>query len=491
MQLGLDLNNVGPFATPTHLDIPLEPGVVVLGAENGTGKSYVTQVITRALSKDAPAKLTPTRGGKDHGTAVLTFGASADASITLRVGGAITVKGSPEALPVRLGLGEGERLADLIGPESSADSISPTVQKTRVKALLAMARIEITSEVLTRLSSGVPVNLTGWKTPGDLVAVTEELKRRIEALAREAQIKEAEHRGHTQSLVHQLRQVNGTARPVDVLTQLERDASLHHARTQTSAEARQKAESERERLKAAMPLAADWSDINNSVFLLCQFFASAPCTSATIATAIRDVSTIREQLQTLATQAAAHEAALATLASAPTGATPEDVTKASEALDAIRQELQLAQNVAHNERIQTQLVQAEAAMHSAADQALKYRNAASAIEGIRADLIREAGLAVLSLGADGNVYDGDAPFAERSFGQRVRLAIECATSKVNASGKLIVIPLSPTLWGALSPAAKNTVGDVCYTAGVCLITEEPTQGDTITTSTYGEIEVDW
>lgn len=491
MQLGLDLSNVGPFAKPTHLDIELQPGVVVLGAENGSGKSYVTQVIARALSKSAPAELSPTRGGAAHGTAVLTFGTAADASITLRVGGAVTIKGNPEALPVRLGLGEGERLADLIGPESSTDSTSATVQKARVKALLAMARIDITPAVLARLSSGVPVNLTGWKSPGDLVAVTDELKRRIEALAREAQLKEAEQRGHTQSLVHQLRPVDGTARSVDFLTPLERDASLHLARTQASAEARQRAEVERENLRAAMPPAPEWKGVAQRVMALDRMITDRPCSSAVIGEAIRDASAIREQLQTLATQAAAHEAALATLASAPTGATLEDVAEASAALDRIRLELQLARTLAHNDGIQTQLVQAEAAMHSAADHALKYRTAAGAIEGIRADLIRESGLAVLSLGPDGNVYDGDAPFSERSFGQRVRLAIECATGKMDAAGKLIVIPLSPTLWGALSPAAKETVGDVCYSAGVCLLTEEPTGGSTITPTVYGEIEVGW
>lgn len=492
MSITMTLDGAGPFSAPTDINLPTTPGIHVLNGPHGSGKSTVLATFGHMLTPDRESPpVSKTRGRSAPGKVTVAIqGTGPEGSIVLTLGGRSTITGDLSALPVRLGVHEGSRFADLIGPEDIRDSQTPGAKKARVRALLGIAGIQVTPEICARLASNQQISLTGWKSPGDLGDVAAEIKTRLNA-ARLATDKDVSAlRGGVDTLRAQIRPYTGNPRPVATLDALEREAQAVMFRHQASAEARHKAEQERERIKASMPPAPTWEDICIKVEALNNLIATTKCVSDTIAIVAEFADDLTRRTANLARVAAAHEAAHATLATAPTGSSWEEVEYADAQLSVIRSELAQARIVEANAGIEAQLAPKQKAYTEAAARQAALTAAADRVDTVRAELIREAGLTCLTIGDSGDVVElvggKEVPFAERSFSQRFQAALETAAASIKPDdGKTLVMTLSPVLWTSLTTEAMRESGDIAARSGFCIYTSGPSDVPGIDIESFG------
>jgi hypothetical protein len=125
------------------------------------------------------------------------------------------------------------------------------------------------------------------------------------------------------------------------------------------------------------------------------------------------------------------------------------------------------------------------------DRAKLLRSVAHGTEEALSRLLEKRGLKDLAVvegrlhwkSQDGRVLDYGSPMV--SFGQRVRIALGVALEGIDrdsvdsrtTGNRLPLLALNPDFWLALDPARKAEVAGIAKERGVCLITEEPGEGE--------------
>lgn len=467
----------GPFVEASELELPLEP-IVVLNGPNGVGKSTFLRLLRRLLGDD---KTTPerTRDSAAPGTASLSVG---DRRITLTLRQKYSLTGDVDAFPLRLARGEGQLLADLIGPTNDDSSKTAPARAARVRALARLADIAVDRKTLEHLASGLEVDLSGWKDSTDVVAVADELKRRLETVKRKHSEEAATHEGALQVLEHQLSELPPGSNTPPTLTLEQATARVQEAQrlvyeVEASAKARQEQETARAKLQTDLP-APTWDAMHRTVSLLEDELKRTPLEAAW--QAIDDViNELRAVMHVTRAQAITYKETARALSAPITGATIEDVQATRETYSLAGQAKAMVQHHASFQRLSVEKEQREQLSDLARERATLYETAAKAVHQRLAEIIREAGLEVLSLSEDGEVVTHSAgapvPYATRSLGERVFDAVCACAGGLETDDRIAVLTLAPDHWGALDDASRAVLRiELDRFAGrLVVLTEEP------------------
>ncbi len=171
-QIDLLIHNVGPHES---LSLSFRPGVSILKGRNGIGKSTAIAATAAAMGGDGSVSVLD---GKLKGTV------SVDGVLVLQIGKTVNRKGQPS-----VEIGSFSAISDMIDP-GVQDPVKADAR--RVKAILSMAPVPLTPEVVLALTSG---NKTLLEKPPpedapNILAVAEHFRRAANDLALAEEVKE-------------------------------------------------------------------------------------------------------------------------------------------------------------------------------------------------------------------------------------------------------------------------------------------------------------
>ena len=449
------------------------PGVLVARGPNGAGKTNAVQAL-RAANGDDSAKAEPSDGASkgevrgDRGEVIFS------------VGNRKKRDGLPAVRLVSAGA-----IGRLIEPGIKDDKLAA---KDRLRALLTIMPLPADDAAKMELTAN-DEELQLWiKTDPsrDAMELGESVRKRANELANELEKQSAEATGEQASmaaLVNDLGELNyqaGELKAAEALAaSTARDAAV---KTQT-AQARQQLEEQQAKIKASLGEKPNNWQVTQRIDRLSAEIAELDAKLAGLNAELRNARTERvridEALRVWESQAELLKRPLE-------GPTLAEAAEAVEAAQAAQRRLVDARKVdvarQYLERHQAAKERAE----RTADRAKQLRGIAAGTAVALGRLLERRGLPNLTikegfltvLNHKGRAED----FARLSLGERTKLAIEIALLGMKdtlpvGETRLPIIPLEPEFWNALDPSKKPEIHRVAVETGVCLVTEEPGDGE--------------
>ncbi len=453
------------------------PGVFVARGPNGAGKSSAIEAI-KAANGDKDAKAEPSDGhakGEVRG---------AGGEVLMAVGNRRKLAGD---LPT-LRLVSTGAIGRLIDPQIQD---SETAAKARIRALLTLMPLPADDAARMELTAN-DEELQLWikSDPSkDAAEMAEAVRKRANELANELEKRSAEAAGEELSmnaLIEGLGQLDFEAGDLKaqemVLTQLAHVASVKAETAQARLTLERQQAQIRETLGAAPNVAAAQMEFDAALAALNEAQAALKVASAKWEEKGRGLNTAKQA-------DAAYQRQAEILKRPVEGATAQEAIEAANASDAQRGRVERARKV---DQAKQYLVSANAAKvrrEKCADRAVVLRGIAKgtatalgellARRGLQGLGITEGRLVVLDPAAPGGMKDFDLRL---SFGERVRAALGIALAGFRGASegtdqRLPVLALEPGFWLALDDGHKAEVNQIAKERGVCLITEEPGDGE--------------
>jgi len=455
------------------------PGVFVARGPNGAGKSNAIEAI-KAANGDKDAKAEPSDGfakGEVRG---------ASGEVLMAVGNRRKLAGDlPSVRLVSTGA-----IGRLIDPQI-ADS--ETAAKARIKALLTLMPLPADDAARMGLTAN-DEELQLWikSDPSkDAAEMAEAVRKRANELANELEKRSAEASGEELSmnaLIEGLGQLDFEAGNLKVQeTILQQMANAASVKAET-AQARLTLERQQEEARKAMgerpdieKAQADLDAANRSVF---EAQAALKVAAAMWEEKGRALNGAKRALMVYAAQTEI-------LRQEIKGATTQEAIEAEQAADAQRGRVERARKVDQAKSFMASAMAAKERREKCADRAVVLRGIAKGTATALGELLARRGLpglgitegrlVVLDPAAPGGMKDFDLRL---SFGERVRAALGIALAGMtNDQGpmsndrRLPVMALEPGFWLALDDGHRAEVNRIARERGVCLITEEPGDGE--------------
>ncbi len=489
-QLQIELRDVGPHE---HLPLVFAPGANVLRGRNGAGKSTAISAVTAALGGRADVTI---RDGQQMGQVVV------DGVVVLQIGKRLSKTGEPS-----VELGNHGALAAVIDP----GIVNPaTADEHRVRAILALAPVPVTPDVILKLTSGSPhLSLESLEIPEEIsqnvLAVAEHIRRCANGRALESEkqsnLAKARSQADGERLAEMGVDISALASVLSV-TEAERihaDAVSKFEQTQLLAKQRKDAEERNERIIANMTPLRDLALIEAEVEGARKERTAAEMVLEKAREALRDAEravTVAsskvvnaklaydefEKDRTNALRANADHAKQRAILDEPiTGPREEDVEAAKIEREIATQKLNAAKKAAEAKKIQIEIGEFLVLHDEHFKRSIELRELAHAVSAALGDILSDSGIAGLEIDEHQGskrlfaTQDGKKMlFADRlSFGQRARIALKLATKAY--PGRFV--PVAPPFWTALQPKFQKELSDLAREAGIILVTEEATDAD--------------
>lgn len=476
-QFELLLTNVGPHASTT---LKFGAGVNILQGKNGVGKSTAIEAATAALSTGKEGGAT-VRDGHLKGTVAI------DGVVVVMVGKKLTKQGQPS-----IELGGFSPIGDLIDPglkdQLKADAV-------RVKAVLAMAPIEVSDSVVDALAQGDEEIRKIRRPEGaeqNVLAVADHLRREAHRLALEAEKTEAVSRSVADAKSAELAGATG-AGPAPTLEEAEKlaQAALESlTRTRLLASNRIEAEERNARIAATLGERPSVAEQEQELVVRGQQVKAAEEEVQRLETLLKEAKDFLSGRRTEKTVAermlagAQHQqgkwdAQKAEIDKPLTGPTVQDVNAADETLKTAQDNLRRAQANARVKALQDEVGASLALGEVSRTRAARLRELATGVSAALGEVLGHHGISGLDV-EEGRLFavvDGKRQlFGERlSFGQKVRIALDIALKAYKGRW----IPLAPQFWSALQPKSQAELAAIALEREVALVTEMPTDDDQI------------
>lgn len=453
-----------------------KPGVYVARGPNGAGKSSLIEAI-KGASGDDKAKVEPTegeaKGQVDMGGGVL-----------FKVGNKRTSKGQPFVRLVSTGA-----IGQLIDPGLIDEKAAA---RARIRALVQLKPMPVDDSTRTELT-GNDEELQAWirrDTSSDAMELSHNVRLKANELALELEKRVAECEGEEKSLLGLIEELGeldyeagdgATAR-----TQANRANGEAQVKLNT---ARERAELERQQqeLKNTIGERPDSSGASADVELLAKVMADLEKKLSEAQQKYQHAVRERVRLDEAARKWDAQAEIMKRPVKGPTMAEAEQAIVEAQALSA------RAERAEKLDRARAWLEKIDAAKIEATtkgERAKLLRGIAQGTEEALSRLLERRGLKDLAVvegrlhwKKDGKLLDYGSPMV--SFGQRVRVALGVALEGIDrdsvesrtTGNRLPLLPLNPDFWLALDPERKAEVAAIAKERGVCLITEEPGEGE--------------
>lgn len=448
-----------------------EPGVHVARGRNGAGKTSTLHAIVAASGGDAP--VVPTDGmerGKIEGPG----------GVVLAVGRTRRYGGDPVVELLETG-----PIATLIDPGLKDTAAAA---RARVKALLDLVRPAVTEETVRRLSGGRDLGVPAGS--GTLMDIANRIKAEAEAEARKAEERLATLRGQATAAREALGGAEPEAPvvPVEEARRLAQEARTRAVHLGLAARARRDLEARQEEIRGSLGERPDTASAEARVQDL----------TGEVNRVLVRIANLQEQLENLRREEATAAAELrivqqaakrwdeghAVLAKPAEGPTAEELAAAEAQAEQAERAVEAATLGAQRAAMRAKAAAAEEQIKREVREASALRGIAGAIPTVLAELLRESGVPGLTV-RDGRLLAEIAPGewvdfeARLSFGQRVRAALTVALHAARRQGVrgVPILPLDPAHWAALDPERKVEVHTLAREVGICLVTEEPTDGE--------------
>ena len=482
----IEIDNVG---TITHLTIPLEPGVTVLAGRNGAGKSTALRAIG-ALATGEGADL-EVRDGLDVDTRGKVTGLGA----TLVVGRRRTDP-TENASGKNRGTGEleirtlrGLNLLDLVSP----GVLDPERADARRIALLCdLAQVRGGIELFAAsLGDGVKKLASRKTLDADSVPeIASGLRRDIQAAARDAEAValrlDGEIAGHLSAsggvdgaepdvAVDHAAIVSRAVRDLDALL-----AASGQARKASEQAARARAELESARASFSGPTAeqaeAAVRETLEQIEILEREIRDTQSRLAEARAKLAEVKgqhatarTHEERLSRWSESIAAGESAVAV--------DPESIASAEAHLKASQEASSNAKLDAERRARRRKADELVSRRDEATRTSGELRDLATKCEGVVSEIVNGAGLGlhVRNGRLMVNTSRGDTLFADLSFGEGVRLAVEIAAKSFGREEALLVVPQEA--FEGLDPTNQAELDAIARECGVSIVSARATDGE--------------
>jgi ABC-type cobalamin/Fe3+-siderophores transport system ATPase subunit len=476
----VQIENVGPIEKLTF-SLP-GPGVHVLSAPNGSGKSILLNAVQTLASGKGSA---PLRDGAKRGR-IEGFGATILLSNKATHGGEFEVA----SLEGRFDL------AELVDPQL-VDPLA--ADRRRIRALVSLTGGKADLSIF-KDSPDFPefdsVVTAAAASKHDLVDMAEQVKRDYEAAARKAESDAEKEAAAGKALTEAIGEVDPAAETdEEKLKQAYDQAVLAKAllqsdatRAQECSEARQEAQQRLEEAKAtytgptSKEACAEMTSRAQLMHNVEKQVAENRKLLADSEALLKDLQH-EHQLWIQRTESAqAHEALVkeceqALSTSLPEGPTPLDLANAEKAILTRKSAMDYGVTV-RNWRLKA----AMAAKHrdkarEAESRALALRGAAGSIEGVLSDAIHCEALTVASLNGKARLVvehptRGTTPYHELSDGERWKIAIDLGADQVGEGGLLVIPQLA---WESLDSFVRPEIHQHAVERGVYVLTAEATR----------------
>jgi len=473
-KLEFHIENVGGCR---RLDVTLYPGVVVLKAPNGAGKSSAIRAISRAAGADVA--LEPRDGSPG--------GIVQGPGVSLRIRKNVGATGSPDAAAADVG-----PLADLIDPGLKDPEAAA---RARLRALLRMVPLPTGIATLRELAAG-DQQIEHAVTNGDrdlstVLEVAEAVRRAAQELAREAEASAARAGGEEAALQAAIaakgvtpEEAAGPGYTPEEARGVQQDAARELDVAREGAKRRREAEARLQEARAAVGerpdevaarTAVEAADValavaRDDVSELRKDLAAAEAKAAAKATAL---SGARESLATTEAALRQWQAQQEILLRPIDGPTDADVDAAEELYNEVAGELALAEKRAEVRTLAAAQAHAADAAAAATARAARLREAAKGVSGRLATLLSRSGLQGMAV-VDGrlvvDVGGEQRDFADRlSDGEKVAAALRVAA--VAYPGR--VVPLDGRFWTALDQRRQVAFAAEAERQGLFCVTEQP------------------
>ena len=508
MSKKISVRNVGPVHK-LDFDCPPEGGIVVLRGRNGRGKSSVISAVESAINPDKKRAVSVTDG--EATGQVEAFG------VEMRIGRRATRLGELE-------------VDSLSGKLSVADLVDPGIDNPasadakRIKALLQLAEVPSSAGLFYDLFGGEEnftsvVKAASLETD-DLVELAARIKRDAEAKARDVE-NDAEHARQ--------KMTNHTTAAGDAPLEGETDKDKLDAaygvalqektrleqRRDTAAESKAKHDAAKAR-RDAMKAANTGPSVTEALAAESQAQKDADALQGGILELEKEMNRIgvmiekkRAEYAVAAEKVAAAVAAkhaaesyqtqyraiqdelLSSLPAAPSDA---ELAAASESLDKARAALAAGETLRAAAQHRAEAEQWRATMNNASKRALELRNAAERIDEVLSAAVSKAGTPlVVESGrlriAGTKRTDGKTNFGELSVGERYRIAIRVAVSKIKKSGRPGIIPLPQEAFESLDGVARQSIADEVAGTGIVILTASCSTDEELKAEIFSNAEV--
>lgn len=466
-----DVNGIHDFTVT--LD---KPGVYVARGPNGAGKSSVIEAI-KGASGDAGAKVQPTVG-EDKGQVDMGGG------VLFKVGHKRTKQGQP--------------YVQLVGTSAISELIEPglidedAAARKRTRALLKLMPLPVDDTARLELTRN-DEQLQEWirrDTSLDAMELAENTRLKANELALEQEKRRDECEGVVKSmegLIAELGDVDHSAGALaearGASEQAMRDAEvmLHTAKARQTLEAQQ---AEIKRTIGERPSSAQaQADVERLSLRIAELESELAATRQQFNAARSE----RTRLDEAARQWDAQSEIMKRPVEGPTMADAEAaVNRAASLKERAGRAEKLDQYHQWNGKAEEARLEA-----TTRDERAKFlREIAKGVEGALSRLLERRGLGDLAMVEgrlhwrnDGKLLDYGSPMV--SFGQRVRIALGVALKGIDrdsvesrtTGNRMPLLALNPDFWLALDPVKKAEVAGIAKERGVCLITEEPGEGE--------------
>lgn len=466
MKVSIDgLNGLNHFAFEVG-----EPGIYVLRGPNGAGKTSAIEAVRRACGdKSARRDLTD---GAVKGEA--------------RVGGVLLRVGQRQSTTGQLSahLEDTGSLATLIDPGLKDPDARA---RARIRALADLVDLDVTPERLDRLSGSVGCDqrISG----GTLPEAAAQIKRSLEAQAREREEKARELEATARTLASQIGAVITDAQDVAsaerALSTLEREAE----RLRIEAGAREELEVRQAAVRESLGERPDVVAADEIVVAQASICASLNQQMAEIREALARENELLKQAQAQARSVVAAatdwDRRLEILDQPLTGATREQAADVEQRVTVAQQVAARAREAARQQALVTQIEESTSEAKALEKEGAIYRSAAQGVQARLGDLLAEAGMGGFSI-VDGELHyhgktrlEGQDRFERLSFGQRTRAALGLALVSIQRRGFELppLLTLDAAFWGALDPERRQELVTISTEAGVTILTEQPDAGE--------------
>jgi len=466
-----------------HARLVLKPGVNILRAKNGGGKTSAINAITRAQGGTNDLER---RDGTERGMV-------RGPGVTLRVGRVVRKTGTAE-----LSLADVSPLARLIDPGLKD---TDAAARARVKALTELLDVAVDEKAILALCDRDP-ELANWLTgelgPGaDLTVAAEVLRRHLHEVARGWEAEAEEHEGRAKAaderVAAALETLGGEDGLVTVLPDEAQaalvEASAGYFRHEADALARADTEKrqaeireslgERPDVEAAERLRSDArSAVADAHERVTELEAQLAQARQEHAIAVANHEAIEDRHRDAIDAARRWDEQRALLDREVTGPAMDELPALREqTIGAAEMQLEAARASAEYRAGKSARDDACEAAAKATQEAQRLRGIAANLPARLGDLLADAGATGLTVsgGRLHAIVDGMPVDFERrlSEGQKVRAAVEVAARVYRGR----VVPLAGEFWSSLDPEHRAEFARLAVEHGLFVITEEPATGD--------------
>lgn len=472
-----EIRNVNGVA---ELKVALDgPGVYVARGPNGSGKTSTLEAL-KAASGDKSAKAEPSDGARE-GTVTMRGG------VLLSVGQKRKSNGLPAVSLVSAGA-----LGMLIDPGLKDADLAA---RSRLKALLALLPMPADADALKELTGGSHVLLSEFAAwlqqegrPVDALELADMVRRRANDLALQSERDAAAAAGTVSELgelIRGLGDVYVNEGPLSQAVRAEQEAEVRAAQLTVGAKGRLDLEHQQAAIRATLGERPDTTRAKEKAVGIKQALAGFEMKVEQCRIELRQAMA---NLVHVEEAQKAYDAQSEILRRPLTGPTPEEAAAANVEAQNCRARTARARVFDQAMTYRERMKKAEELNRNAAETGKRLRAIAQGTADVLGRLLQKRGVPGLTI-QEGRLMKVEPPTADMpipglrdfdtrlSFGERVRASLEVALAGIHVpAGALPVLPLEPTFWLALDAAHKAEVNTIARERGVCLVTEEPSEG---------------